>query len=79
MNATATPYAVTWRVPVSVSNLDPAALSRLSPGELADMALSADQECRRLRRLGRDKEAAFYDREAERLCAMSVDNAKRIT
>jgi len=55
---------------VPVSTLDPAALARLKPAELADLALSSDQEARRLRRAGRPEEAATADRESEALATM---------
>ena len=53
-----------------VSGLDPAALASLSPGAIADLALSADQEARRARKAGRLADAAAHDREAERLAAL---------
>lgn len=53
-----------------VSTLDPRALATLKPGELADLALSADQEARRLRKAGRLAEAAEYDDESARLAAL---------
>jgi len=54
-----------------ISSLDPAALARLTPGDLASMALESDREARRLARAGRDAEAAEADRESEALARLS--------
>lgn len=53
-----------------VSTLEPGALARLSAAELADLALSSDQEARRARRAGRLADAAAHDTETERLAAL---------
>lgn len=53
-----------------VSTIDPAALAILTPGAIADLALSADQSARRARKAGRLAEAAEHDKEAERLAAI---------
>lgn len=53
-----------------ISNLDPAALARLTPGELASLALSADQSARLARSRGRLDDAAAHDREADKLAAL---------
>jgi hypothetical protein len=50
-----------------VSNLDPAALARLTPNDLASMALAADQERRRLLKAGDLAAAAAYAEESARL------------
>ncbi len=45
-------------------------VSRLDPGAIADLALSADQDARRARKAGRIAEAREHDSEAERLAAI---------
>lgn len=56
-----------------ISTLDPGALARLSPGDLASMALERDQAARRLARSGHVAEAAEAEREAEALAALFRD------
>lgn len=53
-----------------ISTLDPASLARLTPGELASLALSADQSARLARSRGRLEDAAAHDREADRLAEL---------
>jgi hypothetical protein len=53
---------------MTVSHLDPKALRRMTPQQLADLALEAHRESKRLARLGRQDEAAEWDAEFERLC-----------
>ena len=55
---------------MSVSHLEPRALARLRPSEIANLALSADQEARRRRKLGHHAEAEKWDRESERLATI---------
>lgn len=50
-----------------VSNLDPAALAKLTPNDLASMALAADQEARRARKAGDADAAKRWAEEADRL------------
>lgn len=50
-----------------ISTLDPRALRQLTPAQVADLALSADQERRRLARMGDHTGAAHYQAEADRL------------
>lgn len=52
-----------------ISNLDPKALAKLTPNDLASMALSADQEARRARRAGNVDSALAWDAESARLAA----------
>ena len=52
-----------------ISNLAPQALAQLTPQALADMALAADQEARRLRKSGDPAAAARWDEESARLAA----------
>lgn len=52
-----------------ISNLAPQALAQLTPQALADMALAADQEARRLRKAGDPDAAARWDEESARLAA----------
>lgn len=55
---------------MQISNLDPKALARLRPSELADLALAADQESRRLARMGDAAGAQRWDTESARLAAV---------
>ncbi len=55
---------------MTVSTLDPKALASLTAGQIADLALSADQEARRARKAGRLADAAEHDKEAERLAGI---------
>ena len=52
-----------------VSNLDPQSLAKLTPNDLASLALSADQEARRARRAGDAEAALRWDAESARLAA----------
>ena len=52
-----------------ISNLDPAALAKLTPNDLASMALAADQEARRARKSGNVDAALRWDEESARLAA----------
>lgn len=56
-----------------ISALDPHALARLTPGELASLALSADQEARRAKAAGRDADALEHAAERDRLCVLYQD------
>lgn len=51
------------------SNLDPKALARLTPGQIADLALQADQEARAARKAGNIEAALRFDEESVRLAA----------
>lgn len=53
-----------------VSNLDPKALAKLTPNDLASMALAADQEARRARKAGDIDAALRWDEESTRLAAV---------
>lgn len=53
-----------------ISTLDPRALARLTPADLADMALERDQAARRARKAGRLSDAAEAEAESERLAAL---------
>lgn len=53
---------------VTVSHLEPKALRRMSSQAVADMALFAFHEARRLRKAGKLAEAAEWDAEWQRLC-----------
>lgn len=53
-----------------ISDLHEAALRKLTSQELADLALAADRERRRLEREGNRDEAAKWDRENARLLAV---------
>lgn len=55
-----------------VSNLDPKALACLTPGQIADLALAADQEARRARKAGNVDAALRWDAESTRLAAVFV-------
>lgn len=50
-----------------ISNILPRELAKLTPQQLADLALQADQESRRCMRLGHMDDARKWDRESERL------------
>lgn len=52
-----------------ISNLDPKALAKLTPNDLASMALQADQEARRARKAGNAESALHWDAESARLAA----------
>lgn len=52
-----------------VSNLDPKALACLTPGQIADLALQADQEARRARKAGDVDAMLRWDEESARLAA----------
>ena len=52
-----------------ISNLDPKALAKLTPNDLASMALQADQEARRARKAGNTEAALHWDAESARLAA----------
>jgi hypothetical protein len=53
-----------------ISNLDPKALKRLNASEVANLALAADQERRRLEKLGDIEGAAKWGAETNRLAAV---------
>ena len=53
-----------------VSTLDPAALARLTPQQLADLALAADQDARRSRARGDVTAAADHASERDNLAAL---------
>lgn len=53
-----------------ISTLDPAALARLTPGEIASLALSADQSARHARAMGRLDDALAHDEESSRLAQL---------
>jgi hypothetical protein len=53
-----------------ISTLDPSALARLTAGEIASLALSADQSARLARERGRLEDAREHEREADALCAI---------
>lgn len=53
-----------------ISTLDPAALARLTPGALADLALERDQAARRARLAGRLADAAEAQAESDRLAEL---------
>ncbi len=55
---------------MAISDLPEDALRKLTSQELADLALAADRERRRLERLGDRQQAALWDRESARLCAV---------
>ena len=50
-----------------ISTLHPGALAGLTAAQVADLALSADQEARRARKAGREADAAAHSAETERL------------
>lgn len=50
-----------------ISKLPDRDLRKMTSQQLADLALAADQESRRLRKLGDHAGAAEWDRESERL------------
>jgi hypothetical protein len=56
-----------------ISSLDPKALARLLPSDLADMALERDQAARRLAKAGRSAEAAEAESESIALAALFRD------
>ena len=53
-----------------ISDLDPRALRNLTPAQIADLALAADQESRRQLRAGNHHDAAAWDRESDRLASI---------
>lgn len=53
-----------------ISTLDPSALARLTAGELASLALSADQSARHARANGRFDDAREHDAESARLASL---------
>lgn len=52
-----------------VSDIDPRALARMTSQQIADLALAADQESRRLAKAGDAAGAAYWDNESARLMA----------
>lgn len=50
-----------------ISTLDPRVLRTMTPGQLADLALQADQESRRQMKLGQMQAAREWAAESERL------------
>ncbi len=63
---------VGWR-PNMASRVLPLAQPRLTAQQIADLALSADQERRRAERAGRIADAAEHDSEVEKLLAAMRD------
>lgn len=53
-----------------VSHIDPRALAKMTPQQIADLALQADQESRRLARAGDAAAAALWEQESAQLCAV---------
>ena len=52
-----------------VSDIDPRALRKMTPQQVADLALAADQESRRLAKAGDAAGAAHWDNASARLLA----------
>jgi len=52
-----------------ISDLPQRELDKMTPQQIADLALAADMERRRLERAGDNTGAASWDRESERLAA----------
>lgn len=50
-----------------ISNLPDRELAKMTAQQIADLALAADQESRRQRKLGNTADAAAWDLEADRL------------